>query len=341
MDRPRCGILGATGMIGQRFVQFLSDHPWFDLVALYTSREADGKRYSDVVSWMVGPDAPEKAASLRMSEYESGSFNDVDLLFSALPTSAASRFERRLSGMGIHVVTNSSFHRMDPDVPLVIPEVNGDHLELMRAKEGILAANPNCTTTGLAMALAPIRDMLVGDAFVSSYQAISGAGYPGVASLDIMGNVVPFIRDEEEKVEEGPAKILGKLDGGRVRSHAIKVHANCVRVGVKDGHLISLSTKVADGCDEEDIIDMLRSVKGLDGLPTAPAKPLAVRMEEDRPRPDLDAFAGKPPGMTVSVGRVRIKDGVLRMFVLVNNTIRGGAGNAVLIAEHCMREGLI
>jgi aspartate-semialdehyde dehydrogenase len=191
------------------------------------------------------------------------------------------------------------------------------------------------------MPLDPIRDLITGEVHVSSYQAISGAGYPGVPSLDIYGNVVPFINGEEDKLVEEPGKIMGSLKGGRIRSSPIKVVPNCVRVGVKDGHLVSFSARVEKGTEAEDIIKLLDGKKGLKGLPSAPKRPLVHRKERDRPRPDLDSFSGDPPGMVVTVGRVRVDDGILRAFSLVNNTIRGGAGNAVLIAEQCKKEGYL
>jgi len=345
MDRLRCGILGSTGMIGQRFVQFLSGHPWFELTELYTSRRVTGRTYSEVVGWMLGPDVPDDASEISMSSSDPDvvSSSDADILFSALPADAASRVERAASKAGKHVISNSSLHRMDLDVPLVVPEVNGGHLSILkdRSSGGVLATNPNCTTTGLVMALGPMKEAIGGEVFVSSYQAISGAGHPGVPALDIFGNVLPFIDGEEEKLVQETGKILGKVSDGAVLPEAVRVVPNCVRVGVRDGHLISVSFRLNEGYEREDVFSLMDSLKGLQGLPSAPAVPLVIRTEEDRPRPDLDAFAGDPPGMSATVGRVRVDEGILRMFVLVNNTIRGGAGNAVLIAEMLKAEGFL
>lgn len=343
MDRLKCTILGATGIIGQRFVQMLHRHPWFELVHLHSSR-ADGKRtYGETARWMIGPKVPEEVDGIVLSPYGSilEGHDDIDVAFSALPTDKASELERKASRKGVHVISNSSFHRMDPDVPLLVPEVNDDHLRIMDRKKikGVLVTNPNCTTTGLVMALDPIADMLDGEVHVSSYQAISGAGYPGVPSLDILGNVLPFINSEEEKLVEEPRKILGGVKGGRFLPSNVKVVPNCVRVGVRDGHLISFSCRLKGKVHTDDVMDALRSKKGLNGLPSAPKEPLSLRDESDRPQPQLDAFAGEPPGMVVSIGRVRVDDGMLRAFSLVNNTIRGGAGNAVLIAELLKKEG--
>ncbi|MDG6225936.1 MAG: aspartate-semialdehyde dehydrogenase [Candidatus Thermoplasmatota archaeon] len=344
MDRVRCGVLGARGIIGQRFVEMLSGHPWFELGALFSSGEGVGRPYSEAVRWMIGPDVPGAASDIVMTE---GAFSGVrrsgvDMVFSALPSEAAASIERKLSDSGIHVISNSSFHRMDPDVPLVIPEVNGGHLSmLLDREEGILATNPNCTTTGLVMALAPIADLLEGPVHVSSYQAISGAGYPGVPSLEALGTVLPYISGEEEKLIEEPVKILGRLDDGMIVGSSIRIVPNCVRVGVRDGHLISFSASLKDRVDIEEVKRRMGSFTGLEGLPSAPKRPLVLRKENDRPRPDLDSFAGGPLGMSVSVGRVRVDEGMLRAFALVNNTIRGGAGNAVLIAEQCLKEGII
>ncbi len=345
MDRLRCGILGATGIIGQRFVQTLTRHPWFELVSLYSTRADGRKSYEGTVNWMLGPDVPASAGDIVLSEYGSilTGRKDIDVVFSALPADTAQKLERKAARKGIHVISNSSCHRMDRDIPLMVPEVNGDHLKLLdgRKDKGILVTNPNCTSVALVMALDPIRDLIEGEVHVSSYQAISGAGYPGVPSLDIYGNVVPFINGEEEKLIEEPGKIMGSLKGGSIRSSPLKVVPNCVRVGVKDGHLVSFSARVVKGTDADDIIKLIGAKKGLKGLPSAPERPLVYRRERDRPRPDLDSFSGDPPGMVVSVGRVRVDDGMLRAFSLVNNTIRGGAGNAVLIAEQCKRGGYL
>lgn len=344
MDRMRCTIMGATGIIGQRFVQMLSGHPWFELVQLHSSR-ADGKRtYGDTAKWMLGPEVPEEVDDIVLSPYGSvPDRKDVDVAFSALPSDMASVLERKTTKKGVHMISNSSFHRMDPDVPLIVPEINGDHLQILGRKRegGVLVTNPNCTTIGLVMALDPIMGLIEGEVHVSSYQAISGAGYPGVPSLDILGNVIPFINGEEGKLVEEPPKIFGRISEARNIPSAIKIVPNCVRVGVKDGHLVSFSCRLGKGVGGEEVLDALKSKKGLKGLPSAPERPLVLRKGDDRPRPDLDAFMGKPPGMVVSVGRVRVDNGMLRAFSLVNNTIRGGAGNAVLIAELLMKEGFI
>jgi aspartate-semialdehyde dehydrogenase len=345
MDRLRVGVLGPTGMMGQRFVQMLCGHPCFELAGLYVSRSSIGKRYSEAVSWKLGPSVPEQVSGIRIAEPKAKAMRKekVDLVFSALPSESAATIEKPLSVAGIHVVTNSSYHRMDPDVPLMIPEVNGDHLRILqgRKRKGILVTNPNCSTTGLVMGLDPIRKLIGSEVFVSTYQALSGAGYPGVASLDIMGNVVPFIRDEEDKLIHEPAKILGELEGEKYVPADIRVVANCVRVPVRDGHTISVAFKVKKGATRERIISHLTAKKGIRDLPSSPVRPISVRDEEDRPRPDLDAFAGDPPGMVVTAGRIRVDDGIARMFFLVNNTIRGGAGNSILIAEQCLKEGYI
>ena len=328
----KVGVLGATGAVGQRFVQLLARHPWFDLVTLCASERSAGKRYGDVVNWKLDVPFPESVRDLKVSPTTTAAVKHLDLVFSALPAEVAGETEDAIAKSGVAVCSNARSHRMEPDIPLVIPEVNPDHLGLIdvqrdRGREGFIVTNPNCSTIMLCMALEPLRKMAWKDVKVATMQAISGAGFSGVAAMDIYDNVVPYIGQEEEKMETETVKIMGKFDGAEVKDAPFQVSASCHRVPVVDGH--TLAVWVDCGEDVEKVKKAFSRYKPpFSGLPTQPEKSIQYFDAPDRPQPRLDRNRGN--GMTVSVGRVRPG---LRFIALGHNTIRGAAGASVLNAE--------
>ena len=341
------GVLGATGMVGQHFVKFLQNHPWFDLTWVGASDRSAGKKYRDATSWRLDGAMPDKIANLTVNDCKPGSA--PRLMFSAMDASVATEIEQAFAQAGHVVVSNSRNHRMEPDVPLLIPEVNPDHLKIIplqqrrRGWKGQIATNPNCSTVVLAMALAPLRKFGITRVVATTMQAISGAGYPGVASMDINGNVIPFIGGEEEKMQQETQKILGELLPEGFRPLPAKVSAHCNRVPVTDGHTVATSFELTSKPSEADIIEALntfRSIPQERNLPSAPPNPIIYRSDKDRPQPRRDA--GRENGMTVFVGRLRpcpVLD--YKFIALGHNTIRGAAGAAVLNAELMCSEGLL
>lgn len=348
MQKYRVGILGATGAVGQRFVQLLANHPWFELTALAASERSAGKTYGQAVKWVLDEPMPEALRGMRVQDVYSNL--PCDILFSALDAEVAGEIEERFASAGYAVLSNSKNHRMDPDVPLLIPEVNSHHIEILsKQKErlgsaGFIATNPNCSTTGLVMALKPLHDAFgLSKVMVTTMQALSGAGYPGVASLDITENVIPYIGGEEEKVEAEPRKILASLSPSGFIPAEIKISAQCNRVAVRDGHTECITVELKNKVPIEDVKRAFKEFKSdiasLD-LPSAPERCLELREEQDRPQPRKDRNTGG--GMTVVVGRLR-PDTVLdyRFLVLVHNTIRGAAGGSILNAELLAAKGLL
>jgi len=337
----RVGILGATGTVGQRFIQLLENHPQFELTALAASDRSRGKAYREACAWRLPGEMPESVRSLPVEPPAPPL--DCEVVFSSLPGEIARETEESFARAGHAVISNSSALRMDEDVPLLIPEVNHEHLALLDAQRGqrgfergMIVTNPNCSTIMLALALAPLHARFRIEAVVATtLQALSGAGYPGVASLDITDNVLPYIGGEEEKIETETLKILGRLDGGRVEPAPFKVSAQCHRVAVSDGHMAAVRVKLAREAEPEEVREAFASFASLPQelkLHTAPARPVLVRDERDRPQPKLDRDAGG--GMSVTVGRIR-RDNVLdyRFVALSHNTVRGAAGAAILNAE--------
>ena len=338
-------ILGATGAVGQRLVSLLEGHPQFVLAEVAASERSAGKTYAEATRWILPGDIPKEARGLVVTAV------DVDfaspVLLSGLDAAVADTIEPLQAGRGKLVVSNTKSFRMRPDVPLVIPEVNADHLALLdlqptRASGGGIVTNPNCSVVGLAMALAPLhRAFGVEAVAVTTLQALSGAGYPGVPSLDSNANVIPFIDGEEEKIEREPKKILGRLEGGRVVDADFPISVSVNRVPVRDGHTESVFLKLKAKASLSDVRAALENFSGEPQrlkLPSAPARPIAVRDERDRPQPIRDVEAGA--GMTVTVGRLR-PDPVydVRFTLLVHNTVRGAAGAALLNAELLLAQG--
>jgi len=351
-SRIPVGVLGATGVVGQRFLALLSGHPWFRVAAVAGSERRQGQRYRDAVPWRL-PDSPPEEEVLNLPVLSPDADFEVPLLFSALPSAVAERVEPLLAGRGHVVCSNASSHRMAADVPLLIPEVNPDHLALLEAQRagrdwsGLLLTNPNCSTIQLALALKPLADRFgLRRVQVTTLQALSGAGYPGVASYDLLDNAIPYIGEEEEKIEREVPKILGQYQESAIHPADFGLSAQCTRVPVREGHLACVSVelgKTASGVTGEDVLRAWSEFTALPqrlGLPTAPAAPILVRTEPDRPQPLLDRDAGG--GMSVVVGRLRecpILD--FKFVVLGHNTIRGAAGASILNAELLYKRGLL
>src|SRR6266480_4054882 len=342
------GILGATGIVGQRFVQMLEHHPWFEVVWLAASDRSEGKLYTEAARWRMKTTMPERVARMRVSPAKPESAPKI--IFAALDSSIAAELEPRFAEAGCAVVSNSSALRMQSDVPLVIPEVNPGHLKLLecqtwrRKSGGFVVTNPNCSAIGLVMALAPLEQQFgIETVMAVTMQAVSGAGYPGVASLDILGNVIPYIAKEEEKMEEETQKLLGTLNGAVIVPAPFAMSAQCNRVAVEDGHTESVSIRLKKKAKPEEIIaawnDFRAEPQELK-LPSAPEKPVVYLEANDRPQPRFDVDMGA--GMTTAVGRLR-PCSVLdwKFTVLSHNTIRGAAGAAVLNAELLKAKGYL
>jgi aspartate-semialdehyde dehydrogenase len=346
-QRIEVGVLGATGMVGQQFISFLQGHPWFKLTWVGASERSAGKSYRDATNWNLDGSVPESVAGLKVEDCTPG--NAPKLLFSAMDASVAGEIEQAFASAGHFVVSNSRNHRMLPDVPLLIPEVNADHLKLIPVQRknhgwnGAIVTNPNCSTVTMTMGLAALKPFGITKILASTMQAVSGAGYPGMPSMDILGNVVPFIGNEEEKMESEPQKILGDYNGDSIRPLAAKVSAHCNRVAVVDGHTVTVSVELERKTGVEALLEAFRSFRGRPQereLPSAPKQPIHVLVEANRPQPRKDALRER--GMAVSVGRVRecpVLD--YKFVVLGHNTIRGAAGAAVLNAELMLSEGLL
>jgi len=340
----RVGILGATGTVGQRFVQMLEGHPQFKVTALAASDRSVGKTYAEACPWRLPGEMPSSVRGLAVQPPRPPL--DCDVIFSSLPGDVAREAEGCFAAADFPVITNSSSYRMDADVPLLVPEVNAEHLGMLdgRKGQGFIVTNPNCSAIGIALALAPLhRAFGVEACVVTTLQAISGAGYPGVSAMDITDNVFPFIASEEEKIERETQKILGTLRGGAIEPAPFPLSAQCHRVNVQDGHLAAIRVKLAR---KADIAAVRAAFAAFTGVPqqlklhTAPERPIVVRDEPDRPQPRLDRDAGG--GMSVTVGRL-FPDRVLdyRFVVLSHNTIRGAAGAAILNAELLAARGYV
>ncbi|HEX7150104.1 MAG TPA: aspartate-semialdehyde dehydrogenase [Thermoanaerobaculia bacterium] len=347
-ERIPVAVLGATGSVGQRFVQLLEHHPWFRLHEAVASERSAGKPYGDAADWRLESLMPSSAAGLMVKKL--GDELESRLLFSGLDSSVAGEAEDDYANRGAVVVSNSRNHRMDADVPLLIPELNAEHLDAVelqqkrRGSRGYIITNPNCSTVGLAMAIAPLhRKWGVTQLHVTTMQAISGAGYNGVASYAILDNVIPYIGSEEEKIESEPRKILGDWKNGRFTDAEFRISAQTNRVGTIDGHLMTISLKLAQTPLFEELRPAFESFTGEPqrlGLPSAPKQPIHFAEEKDRPQTRLDR--DRENGMAVTVGRVRpcnLLD--VRMVALVHNTIRGAAGAALLNAELLEARGML
>jgi len=340
-------VLGATGSVGQRFVQLLENHPWFEVVALTGSDRSVGKRFGETCHWILAESMPEWARSLEVLPTKPESL-DVPLVFSALPASVARKAEVELAQAGIMVCSNASAYRQAADVPILLPEINPDHMGLLdvqrigRGWSGGIVTNPNCTSTGVSVTLKVLQNAFgLRRVFMVSMQALSGAGYPGVASLDILDNVIPYIASEEEKVEWEARKILGAYQGGSIKLADFGISAHTNRVAVSDGHMVCLSVELEHPVSVEEAARTLAEYTAPEesrDLPSAPQPVVLLRSEPDRPQPRLDRMTGG--GMTTVVGRLR-PDPLfhLKMVVLSHNTIRGAAGGSIFNAELLVRQG--
>jgi aspartate-semialdehyde dehydrogenase len=345
----RAGVLGATGMVGQRFVKLLAEHPWFELTAVAASERSSGKTYADAARWHLESPVPEAARGLVVKDLETNL--DCDFVFSALDSSVAGPAEEQFARAGYPVISNSRNHRMDADVPLLVPEVNAAHINCIPLQQrnrkydsGFIVTNPNCSTAGLVLVLKPLADAFgLEKFFVVTMQAVSGAGYPGVPSMDALGNVVPFISGEEEKMQTEPQKILGKWDGNRFIDAGLGISAHCNRVPVVDGHTECVSLRLKKTATIHEVREALRDFEvseELASLPTAVKHPVVVVDQDDRPQPRKDVNAGN--GMAAVVGRVRecpLLD--VKLTLLSHNVVRGAAGAALLNAELLAARGFL
>lgn len=347
-ERIKAGVLGATGMVGQQFVSFLRNHPWFDLTWLGASDRSAGKPYREATTWRLSGTMPGEAGAIVVADSKPQA-GVPKLLFSSMDASVATEIERAFAGAGHTIVSNSRNFRMDEDVPLLVPEVNADHLGLLAAQKkqrgwsGQIVTNPNCSTIVLTMALGPLRPFGIRRVVVTTMQALSGAGYPGVASMDINGNVIPYIGGEEEKMERETQKILGAFADARVAPLPAQVSAQCNRVPVVNGHTIAVSVELEKKPAQAEILGAMRAWRGIPqqkSLPSAPPCPLIYMEEPDRPQPRRDVE--RENGMAVFIGRLR-KCPVLdyKFIAMGHNTVRGAAGAAVLNAELMKSEGYL
>jgi aspartate-semialdehyde dehydrogenase len=351
MRRIPVGILGATGAVGQRFIQLLADHPWFEITALAASERSAGGRYAEACTWRLSADCPANVRDMVVQPCEPNL--DCRIVFSALPAGAALSVEKEFAAAGYGVLSNASAHRMDPDVPLLIPEVNADHLALLETQrarrgwdKGFIVTDPNCSTVGMTLALKPIYDAFgLGRVVVTTLQALSGAGYPGVPSMDMLDNVIPYIRNEEDKLVTEPLKILGRYDAatGGIAHAAFPVSPTCTRVAVRDGHMEVISIELAHKASAEELAEALASFRSEPyalGCPSAVDPTILVRSEPDRPQTRLDRDNGN--GMAVTIGRIRPCEVLdFKLVALSHNTIRGAAGGSLLNAEIMVAKGLI
>lgn len=351
MKPIRAGVLGATGAVGQRFIQLLDANPWFEITDLAASERSVGKRYREACSWRLSADSPESVRDMVIKPCAPGL--DCDLVFSALPSSVAGPVEVEMAAAGYGVLSNASAHRMDPDVPLLIPEVNSEHLALIETQrsnrgwdKGFIVTDPNCSTVGMTLTLKPLHDAFgISRVIVTTMQALSGAGYPGVPSLDIIDNVVPFIKNEEDKLIDEPRKLLGALRSGNdgIDLAEMTISPSCNRVATRDGHMEVMSIEFRRKPSRDEIIGVLASFQSKPfqmGCPSAVDPTIIVRPENDRPQPVLDRHAGN--GMAITVGRIRpceVFD--YKLVTLSHNTLRGAASGSVLNAEIMAAQGML
>jgi len=355
MAKRKAAILGSSGMIGQRFAWMLKGHPYFEVMSYCASDRSEGKSMADV--WRLSDlEVDDDLGSKVIAATDSASLvkSGVEVAFSGLPSDVAGPIEDDCAEHGIAVFSNAASHRTEPDTPILVPEINPEHLESIevqkkrRKKGGFIVTNANCSVTGLALGLKPLVDRWgFEDVDVATFQALSGAGYPGVPSLDILGNVIPYIKNEEEKMKSEGKKILGMYERGRFIDSPVNIQASCARVHTRDGHLEAVFIRDPEIPDEQEVAKVLREFKAKPQklrLPSAPQQPIIVRKEPNRPQPLLDSMAGEPErarGMAVTIGRIRSTKNNLRFYLLSHNTIRGGAGGSVLNAELAYKEGLI
>lgn len=354
MEKLRVAVLGSTGIVGQQFVRMLQDHPFFEIVSLTASKRAEGKKYREYVDWNVRGDVPRTMGDMVLDALDVDVLKkkEIDLAFSALPTKVAGEVEEKIAEEGIYVFSNARPHRLDKTVPILIPEINESHIDLVDYQEfddSFIITNSNCSTAGLVFGIEPLSGYDIGSVQVVTYQSLSGAGLKGVPSMAIQGNVLPYIGGEESSMEAESGKILGRFsEDGRIVDYDRPLYASCARVAVRDGHLENVSIRLDEDLDLGEVKRALKTFEGAPQemeLPTAPKSPIVVREEENRPQPVKDVYAGKPEraeGMSVSIGRIMKKsERMINMWLLVHNTIRGAAGTSILNAEYAFETGRI
>jgi len=350
MEKTRCAVLGATGVVGQNFLRLLVDHPYFELQAICASKARKGLKLGTVKEQIDGG-IPSQFSHMVFDPIDIDLLVDkgVQVAFSALPSDVAKDIETEAAEKGLKVFSNAGSHRMDKDVPILIPEMNYPHLDMVKNQDtnGFIVTNANCTTTGLVMALLPLVPFNIKRLIVASYQAISGAGYPGLSAMDINSNVIPYIKNEEPKMRKECQKICGEFTGTAIRPTEWEVHAHCVRVPTIIGHLISVHIELENATDYETVARAISEYvppEEIAGLPTVPDKPVLFAEEPDRPQPRYDINAGEPErtrGMAVVTGRLNVDKNILRLITLSNNLVRGAAGGSVLNAELAFRRDML
>jgi len=348
MEQYNVGILGATGAVGQKFVRLLENHPWFTITKLGASERSAGKKYRNAVNWIEPTKIPAEIANITVSVCKAPLFADVDFIFSGLDSSVATEIEKNFASAGIPVISNAKNYRMHKQVPLLIPEVNAGHCALIKKQKftddgsGWIVTNPNCVAIPLVLALKPLHDALgIKAVSLTSMQAISGAGYPGVASLDILGNVIPYISGEEPKIHEEPLKLLGKLSGETIQFADFPVQSTAVRVPTINGHLLSITAELEQKPESEtELAEIYRNWENPIGelnLPSSPAKTLYLHENNFHPQPRL--HADRDSGMQIGIGRLRLSNIMdVSLVALGHNTIRGAAGCSILNAEYLVKK---
>ncbi|MBD3385704.1 aspartate-semialdehyde dehydrogenase [candidate division KSB1 bacterium] len=349
MEKMNCAVLGATGVVGQNFLRLLQEHPYFELKSVCASDSRIGEKLGYVRELIPGgiPPvfAPLEFDPMRMDILKK---KDIRVVFSALPADIAVNVEMEAAKRGMAVFSNAGAYRMDPQIPILIPEINADHLDLVKQQQkkypGFIITNANCTTTGLALSLLPLAGFNIEELIVSSYQAISGSGYPGHSALDMLNNVIPYIKNEEPKMRQECLKIFGNIRENSIELKEWNVYAHCIRVPTEIGHLISVHVKLKESVEPQSVEALFRNFSApaiVRDLPTAPSKPVLFTEDPLRPQPRLDLGAGTPErakGMAVVVGRLNVENNIIRFVTLSNNLIRGAAGGSVLNAELAYRE---
>jgi aspartate-semialdehyde dehydrogenase len=354
LEKIKVGIMGCTGLVGQQFIRMLENHPYFEVAALSASSKSVGKRFYEAVDWITANRIPEEVKNITLAEIDPQTLKrmGIQVLFSALPSDVAKEMEKKLAQEGFYIFSNAGAFRMDKNVPIVIPEVNPEHFDLIKTQSwcggGFIVTNSNCATTGLVLGLKPLFKFGLKSVTVTTFQALSGAGRRGLASLDILGNVIPYIKDEEDKIEREVKKIFGQIRNGSVHQAPMEIIASCCRVPTRDGHLESILVETEADPDIETVLKAFYLYQGIPqkmALPSAPEKPIILVEKPDRPQPRLDTKAGYPErarGMAVTIGRVRKKgQNKINFFLLVHNTIRGAAGTCILNAEYAVMSDYI
>jgi len=345
LEKIKVSILGVTGIVGNKFLQILGNHPYFEINRVYASEHSTGKKIRDTLK-VEDYSIKSEILDIKVERLDDSVLkDDSELFFSSLPTEVAREFEKKMAENGKKVITNSSAFRMDPNVPILIPEVNSDHISLVSRDRGFIIANGNCSTIGLVLSMAPLKSY-VKEVIVTTQQSVSGAGYPGVASWDILSNIVPYIEKEEDKLENETRKILGEMGKGGISLSQVEVYPTALRVPTRESHMGSVTLKLKEELSESDVKELYENFKydgKRDKLHLLPEKPIIVRTEKDRPQPELDYLAGNglSRGMPVVVGRFRIRGDRLSYIFLVNNLIRGAAGSSVLNGEFVVQEGYL